>query len=155
MKHALKIRFSNEKRTGFCSELVCSPPAVFAATGPSSIQSPLPFRLIATKMVKINMKPQTLFLSAGILLGAFTNGFGQPVITQQPASRTASLFADAGFRVTANGDAPLSYQWRFNDGDLIGMTKTTLILERESNHNCRRSFRRTSSIGCWRTPNHD
>jgi len=45
-----------------------------------------------------------------------------PNFIRQPANKTASLFADATFRVTVNGDGPLSYQWRFNDGDLIGMT---------------------------------
>jgi phospholipase/lecithinase/hemolysin len=56
------------------------------------------------------------------------NGFGQPVISKQPSNQTASLFADATFRVTATGDAPLSYQWRFNDGDLIGKTNTSLTV---------------------------
>src|SRR5207244_3483456 len=51
-----------------------------------------------------------------------------PKLIRQPANKTASLFADATFRVTANGDAPLSYQWRFNDGDLIGMTNTALTV---------------------------
>jgi len=51
-----------------------------------------------------------------------------PTLIRQPANKTASLFADATFRVTANGDAPLSYQWRFNDGDLIDMTNTALTV---------------------------
>ena len=51
-----------------------------------------------------------------------------PRFIRQPVNQTASLFADATFRVTVNGDAPLSYQWRFNDGDLIGMTNTTLTV---------------------------
>ena len=44
-----------------------------------------------------------------------------PKITKHPINQTASLFADATFRVTATGDASLTYQWRFNDGDLIGI----------------------------------
>ncbi len=51
-----------------------------------------------------------------------------PRIITPPANQTASLFADATFRVTATGDPPLSYQWRFNDGDLIGMTNFSLTV---------------------------
>ena len=51
-----------------------------------------------------------------------------PRITKQPSNQTASLFADATFRVTVGGGAPLSYQWRFNDADLIGKTSSTLIV---------------------------
>jgi len=51
-----------------------------------------------------------------------------PTITKQPANQTASLFVDATFRVLAAGDAPLSYQWRFHDADLVAMTNATLIL---------------------------
>jgi hypothetical protein len=64
---------------------------------------------------KMNMKTKTNLLASGMLLAALANAFCQPVITKQPASRTASLFADATFRVTAIGDAPLSYQWRFKE----------------------------------------
>jgi phospholipase/lecithinase/hemolysin len=74
------------------------------------------------------MKTRIDFLVAGIFLAALVNGFGQPIITNQPTNETASLFADATFRVIATGDAPLSYQWRFNDGDLIGKTGTALTV---------------------------
>jgi len=50
-----------------------------------------------------------------------------PKIAKQPTNQTASLFADATFRLTATGDAPF-YQWRFNDADLIGKTNTTLTV---------------------------
>ncbi len=49
-------------------------------------------------------------------------------IITQPANLTASLFADATFRVTAAGVEPPSYQWRFNDGDLTGKTNRTLTI---------------------------
>jgi len=74
------------------------------------------------------MKTKTNLLAAGAFLAAFVKGFGQPVITNHPTNQTASLFADATFRVTASGDAPLSYQWRFNDADQIGKTNTTLTV---------------------------
>src|SRR5205809_4633499 len=51
-----------------------------------------------------------------------------PRITRQPANQTASLFADAAFRVIATGDAPLSYQWRFKNADLLGMTNSILTV---------------------------
>src|SRR5438132_14031573 len=63
-----------------------------------------------------------------ILLAAAVSSHTQPAITKQPTNQTASLFADATFRVTATGVAPLSYQWRFNDGDLIGKTSTALTV---------------------------
>src|SRR2546428_10084847 len=63
-----------------------------------------------------------------LMVGLETALFGQLTITTQPKNQTASLFADATFRVTAAGDAPLSYQWRFNEADLFGMTKTTLTI---------------------------
>src|SRR5438477_12159530 len=74
------------------------------------------------------MKTKTNLLATATFLTAFIDGFCQPTITKQPTNQTASLFADATFRVTATGDAPLSYQWRFNDGDLIGMTNATLTV---------------------------
>jgi hypothetical protein len=73
-------------------------------------------------MIKID------FPAAFVFLAALVNGFAQPVITKQPTNETASLFADATFRVAASGDAPLSYQWRFNDSDLAGMTTTKLTV---------------------------
>jgi phospholipase/lecithinase/hemolysin len=78
--------------------------------------------------MNMNTKIDTFFLSAGIFFAALTAGLGQPAITKQPTNQTASLFADASFRVSATGTIPLSYQWRFNDGDLTGMTKTTLTV---------------------------
>ena len=41
-----------------------------------------------------------------------------PVITSGPASRTNSAGTVATFSVTADGSAPLVYQWRKNDTDL-------------------------------------
>ena len=63
-----------------------------------------------------------------LLAAAVSSAHAQPVITKQPTNQTASLFADATFRVTVTGVAPLSYQWRFNDGDLIGKTSTAMTV---------------------------
>jgi phospholipase/lecithinase/hemolysin len=85
-------------------------------------------RMAVRVLRKVNMTTTIRFLAAGIFLAALMNGFGQPVITKQPANQTSSLFADAVFRVTSSGDAPVSYQWRFNNADLIGVTNTTLAI---------------------------
>src|SRR5262249_17489844 len=37
-----------------------------------------------------------------------------PTIAEQPISRTVTQGATVSFRVIANGDAPLTYQWRFS-----------------------------------------
>src|SRR5205809_4313685 len=71
---------------------------------------------------------KSCIISLFLLSGVGTALFGQPTITVQPKNQTASLFADATFRVTAAGNAPLSYQWRFNDADLIGKTNVTLTV---------------------------
>lgn len=52
-----------------------------------------------------------------------------PVITQQPASRTNQIGTDAVLSVTATGTAPLSYQWFFNETNLLtDATNSTLAL---------------------------
>jgi len=70
----------------------------------------------------------SIVLGSTILMADVSNSHGQPVITKQPTNQTASLFADATFRVSATGTAPLSYQWRLTDADLIGMTSATLTI---------------------------
>ena len=41
-----------------------------------------------------------------------------PSIAQQPVSLILTQGSSASFSVTANGDSPLSYQWRYNSGNL-------------------------------------
>ncbi len=77
---------------------------------------------------------------AGPYSVVITNAFGpavsdnaylvmaSPGITQQPQSRTNYTTTTATFTVGASGDAPLSYQWRKNGGNLTGATNATLIL---------------------------
>ena len=45
-----------------------------------------------------------------------------PLLTQQPTSLIVTQGNNATFNVTANGDAPLSYQWRFNGAAISGAT---------------------------------
>jgi hypothetical protein len=51
-----------------------------------------------------------------------------PTITRQPTSLSRSLGDKASFNVTATGDAPLSYQWRFQEVDLVSATNRILTL---------------------------
>jgi DNA-binding beta-propeller fold protein YncE len=52
-----------------------------------------------------------------------------PAITQQPTNQTVVVGATATFSVTATGTLPLSYQWYFNETNLLaGATDTSLIL---------------------------
>jgi len=53
-----------------------------------------------------------------------------PTITQQPASQTVARGGTATFEVTATGDPPLNYQWRFSGlmGNIPGATNPTLVI---------------------------
>lgn len=54
---------------------------------------------------------------------------GAPSIVAQPVAQTTVVGGTATFSVTANGDAPLSYQWLKNDDVIIeGATGPTLTL---------------------------
>jgi hypothetical protein len=53
---------------------------------------------------------------------------GAPQITTQPASQAVPVGTNVTFTVIAIGDAPLSYQWKFNGGVLSGKTASTLTL---------------------------
>jgi hypothetical protein len=55
-----------------------------------------------------------------------------PAITAQPASLSAVAGTNATFAVTATGEAPLHYQWYFNDDQhpVSGATDSTLALSR-------------------------
>jgi hypothetical protein len=51
-----------------------------------------------------------------------------PTIFTQPTDQTVTAGGSATFSVGASGTAPLSYQWRFNGGALLGQTGTSLLL---------------------------
>jgi regulation of enolase protein 1 (concanavalin A-like superfamily) len=51
-----------------------------------------------------------------------------PVIITPPASKTNAVGTTATFNVSASGDLPLSYQWRFNSNSIAGATNTMLTL---------------------------
>ena len=52
-----------------------------------------------------------------------------PTVTGlQPANQTVLGGLPASFTVTANGTAPLSYQWRFNGALIVGATATNYVI---------------------------
>jgi hypothetical protein len=53
---------------------------------------------------------------------------GAPVITSQPQNLTITNGDTAVFSVTASPAGALSYQWRFNGGNLPQQTNATLVL---------------------------
>ena len=58
----------------------------------------------------------------------FIQSFNQPFILTSPASQTNSVGSSATLNVSASGDLPLGYQWRFNSNSIAGATNTTLTL---------------------------
>ena len=67
--------------------------------------------------------------------GATTSGVAvltvqsPPVLTAQPRGGFAAIGSRATLSASATGDAPLSYQWRFNGAALPGATNPTFILD--------------------------
>ena len=71
----------------------------------------------------------------GTIIGSITNfgtiatncgGPGAPSITQPPLSLSVPQGSNATFTVTAAGDSPLSYQWRFDTNTILsGATNST------------------------------
>jgi hypothetical protein len=88
--------------------------------------------LIITNVQKVNAGNYSVVVTN--LEGAVTSTLATltiltpPTITKQPTDQTGSLFADATFRVIAAGDAPLTYQWRFDDVDLVDETNVSFTV---------------------------
>jgi uncharacterized repeat protein (TIGR01451 family) len=53
------------------------------------------------------------------------SGGTAPVISGQPQPQTVNVGQNATFTVSATGTAPLSYQWQFNGGAIVGATLST------------------------------
>lgn len=65
----------------------------------------------------------------GILLfAACSCGLAQPQIDVQPQSQTVATGDSVTFTVVASSSSPLTYQWRFNGGNLSGATMDSLTL---------------------------
>ena len=54
---------------------------------------------------------------------------GPPQITSPPTDQVVNFPGKATFNVTATGTAPLMYQWRKNEEDIVGATGTTYMLD--------------------------
>jgi len=69
-----------------------------------------------------NAGPSPLIIA---LSGTGATAAVAPTITTQPASQTVTAGQTATFSVTANGTAPLNYQWKKNGASISGATGTT------------------------------
>ncbi len=58
-----------------------------------------------------------------------------PAITSQPQNASAQTGSTATFSVTAAGQQPLSYQWRFNTTNIQGATSSTYTINNVQNGN--------------------
>lgn len=54
---------------------------------------------------------------------------GAPFITQHPMSLTTAVGRRATFEVLADGEAPVTYQWRFNGAPISGAISNVYVLE--------------------------
>jgi pectate lyase len=66
--------------------------------------------------------------AADVSLAGSSDPGEAPSITTQPVSQTVSAGANVSFSVSAEGTAPLSYQWQKNGAALAGATSATLNL---------------------------
>jgi hypothetical protein len=97
----------------------------------------LPFGTEAT-LVLTNVQPTTRLFAVVVTdaggLSATSSPLASltvltpPSITVQPTVQIMMLGATATFVVTAIGTAPLAYQWRFNDADVVDKTTRTFSL---------------------------
>ena len=53
-----------------------------------------------------------------------------PTILTQPQSQTVAVGSAAILNVNASGSSPLSYQWRFNETNLVGASSATLTIDK-------------------------
>jgi hypothetical protein len=80
-------------------------------------------RLICTTKI------QTVLAMILISCGGFGQVYALPHFTTQPTNQSVSLGANVTHLVSATTAAPpLSYQWRFDDAEIVGATKRSLIL---------------------------
>jgi hypothetical protein len=93
--------------------------ATVAALVPPPVALPPSFRRTRTRLFAV-----------AISLASVTQVFSQPIITNQPQSRTNVAGTTATFSVIATGAPPLSYQWVLNSlvNRLPGATNDTLVV---------------------------
>lgn len=132
------------------------PPAlIYAPTGgtvriPVGVQGTAPFHFnwaLGRKLFNQNSNVLTLLnvtnRSSGKHRVTVTNSVGKAVssyanlkvlipatVIASPVARTNRLNSTASFRVRVKGNAPLRYQWYFNDVPIAGATRSSLSLRR-------------------------
>ena len=77
--------------------------------------------------------PDAGILPSGFYRARFVAGYAggggvAPRIIKQPLSRVADVDTPVSFAITATGDTPLAYQWRFNGGAMAGATTNAYLL---------------------------
>jgi hypothetical protein len=70
----------------------------------------------------------TNWIAAGPTPGKAAGTGNGPVIVVPPASQSVAEHSTATFQVTASGEEPLSYQWRFEGLSLLNATNSSLVL---------------------------
>ncbi len=74
-------------------------------------------------------KTNSLIVATILISGGIGQTFALPRITTQPSDQSVSLGAPVTNLVSASSSAPpISYQWRFNDVEIAGAIKRTLVL---------------------------
>src|SRR5205807_3365571 len=74
------------------------------------------------RVVVSNTKGSAMSGAATLTVSAKTVA---PTITTQPANQTVTAGQTASFAVTANGTAPLNYQWQKNGANINGATSAS------------------------------
>ncbi len=81
--------------------------------------------VLAVEVHQVNATSSDVSFAAEVTLGVTLHG---PAIAQQPQAQSVVAGAPAAFTVSAVGEAPLAYQWRFNGVPVPGQTARTLTL---------------------------
>ncbi len=70
----------------------------------------------------------TNFLGSTLGASAILNVLDLPTLLAEPTNQTVFAGTNVSLQVIANGSSPLSYQWTFNNTNLLGATTNTLTL---------------------------
>src|SRR5437660_7841183 len=93
-------------------------------TTPKPLSATLPARpLLTPRHWSLHPWIYSAFPLACLLFALPANLLAQgPVITQQPQNQTVNVGGSATFMVSVSSGTSVSYQWRFNGGNISGAT---------------------------------